>query len=159
MAVNKDTAALVLKALVLVLLGSAGGFGYNLLARDGIYYHGDEDGLLVGLEYARKAFDEGSAVFVDSRSTWAYEEGHVPGAVSLPLEEFDDLAGSRLGDVPVYREIITYCSGTECQSSLSLARKLTEEMGFMRTRAFFQGWPAWVEAGQPVAVVEPEEEP
>ncbi len=149
----------MLKALVLVLLGSAGGFSYNLLARDGIYYYADEDSLLVGLEYAKKAFDDSSAVFVDSRSAWAYEEGHIPGALSLPLEEFDDLAGSRLGDTPIYKEIITYCSGTECQSSLSLAKNLAKDMGFMRTRAFFQGWPAWVEAGYPVEIVELEEGP
>ena len=36
-------------------------------------------------EDARKAFDDGSALFVDVRGTEDYERGHIPGALSIPV--------------------------------------------------------------------------
>ncbi|MEA3231463.1 MAG: rhodanese-like domain-containing protein, partial [Thermodesulfobacteriota bacterium] len=39
---------------------------------------------------ARKLYDSGKFVFVDARSRDDYEEGHIKGAVSLPVGEFDE---------------------------------------------------------------------
>ena len=41
----------------------------------------------VTLEEAKKAFDEGTAVFVDVRASSAYEAAHIPGALSIPSNE------------------------------------------------------------------------
>ena len=47
-------------------------------------------------------------VFVDSRNdkAWAESDVKLPGAVRLPLKE----AGSRAGELPRDRTIITYCT-------------------------------------------------
>jgi len=37
-----------------------------------------------------KIYDSGEAVFVDARSREDYEEGHIKGAVSLPVGQFHD---------------------------------------------------------------------
>ena len=39
---------------------------------------------------AKAIFDDGNALFVDARSQANYEEGHIQGAVSLPLDQFDE---------------------------------------------------------------------
>ncbi len=60
----------------------------------------------ISLEEAKAAFDDGAAVFVDVRSEAAYAEGHIPGALSIPLAELE----SRLGELDPAQWIITYCT-------------------------------------------------
>lgn len=62
----------------------------------------------VAVEDAKAAFDEGTAIIVDVRSRQAYDLGHVTGALSIPLDEFEaDIAGV---DLPKDQWIITYCT-------------------------------------------------
>ena len=42
---------------------------------------------------AKAAFDSGSAVFVDVRDAASYAQGHIPGALSIPLAELAERAG------------------------------------------------------------------
>lgn len=44
----------------------------------------------VRLEEAKAAFDSGEATFVDVRSQTAFAEDHIPGAVSIPLDELQN---------------------------------------------------------------------
>jgi len=44
----------------------------------------------------------------DARSKLSYDLGHVPGAVSLPLEELSN----RLAEIPRDRLVIFYCTGS-----------------------------------------------
>jgi len=60
----------------------------------------------VSLADARAAWVNGSAVFVDVRGEQFYDAGHIPGAVSLPLEELP----SRLNELNPDDWIITYCT-------------------------------------------------
>lgn len=62
----------------------------------------------VSLEKALVAYNAGTAVFVDVRSWQSYEVRHIPGALSIPLDEFEtDIAGI---DLPKGEWIITYCT-------------------------------------------------
>ncbi len=58
----------------------------------------------ISIEEAKNKFDDGSAVFVDTRSQADYEKAHIPGAISMPLRELP----TRLGELPRGKEIITY---------------------------------------------------
>jgi 3-mercaptopyruvate sulfurtransferase SseA len=60
----------------------------------------------VSLEEAKAAFDAKTAVFLDVRSAGSYAAGHVPGALSIPLNEMD----ARLGELDPQQWIITYCT-------------------------------------------------
>ncbi len=60
----------------------------------------------VPLNEAKKAFDLGSAVFIDTRGDPYYSQGHIPGAISLTEEEALD----RLGEFSKTDWIITYCT-------------------------------------------------
>jgi 3-mercaptopyruvate sulfurtransferase SseA len=60
----------------------------------------------VSLEEAKAAYDTKEAVFVDVRDSAAYQENHIPGAVSIPLTELE----ARIGELDPNDWIIAYCT-------------------------------------------------
>ncbi len=60
----------------------------------------------VSLADAKTAYDSGSAVFLDVRSTGDYNNAHVPGALSIPESEIEN----RLAELDPQAWIITYCT-------------------------------------------------
>ncbi|WP_440072827.1 ArsR/SmtB family transcription factor [Streptosporangium sp. OZ121] len=53
---------------------------------------------------------DGKTILIDVRPAVEYVSAHIPGAVSIPLEELR----ARLGEVPVGSEVITYCRSAHC---------------------------------------------
>ncbi|MFQ6098268.1 MAG: rhodanese-like domain-containing protein [Armatimonadota bacterium] len=105
------------------------------------------------LEAAAQAFEAGAALFVDARAAEAYAEGHIPGAISLPLIDFDEVFAHVRERLRAAPRIITYCSGADCRASEYLGDRLVEE-GFEAVEILPEGFPAWEAAGYPVAVGE-----
>ena len=60
----------------------------------------------ITLADAKKAFDEGNVVFVDTRAETTYKAEHIKGAINIPAEAFQ----TRYAEVPKDKKIITYCS-------------------------------------------------
>ena len=58
------------------------------------------------LSTAKSAFDSGEAVFVDVRDQAYFNDAHIPGAKSIPLDEFD----SRMSELDPNDWIILYCT-------------------------------------------------
>jgi len=67
---------------------------------------------------------------IDVRPEREFAEGHLPGALSVPLA---DLA-SRLDELPRDRTIVAYCRGPFCTFSAEAARRL-RELGFDARRS------------------------
>ncbi|MBC7879221.1 MAG: rhodanese-like domain-containing protein [Anaerolineales bacterium] len=62
----------------------------------------------VTVEEAKAALDSGEAIIVDVRGPDAFANSHIPGAISIPLGEFE----SNIANVPLDKDqwIITYCT-------------------------------------------------
>jgi 3-mercaptopyruvate sulfurtransferase SseA len=58
----------------------------------------------VSLADAKAAYDAGTAVFLDVRAGSSYEVSHIPGAVSIPLNELP----TRMGELEQGAWIIPY---------------------------------------------------
>lgn len=86
----------------------------------------------------------GTAVVVDVRPAEEYGAGHIPGAVSVPLE---DLA-RRLKELPARKEVVAYCRGPYCLMAFE-AVKVLRGRG-RRARRLVDGFPEWRAAGLPV---------
>ena len=103
----------------------------------------------ISLQDAAVLFAAGQAVFVDAREAQTYAEGHVQGALSLPLfsfaQEFPALRGRLEG-----RTIITYCDGERCSLSSDLAEALRAQ-GLANVYELRNGWTLWQEQGLPTA--------
>ena len=59
----------------------------------------------ITLADTKKAFDDGSAIFIDARPAEGYKDGHVKGATNLPYGSTDDF-----DKLPKGKTIIVYCS-------------------------------------------------
>ncbi|MFI8193641.1 rhodanese-like domain-containing protein [Streptomyces sp. NPDC085946] len=81
-------------------------------------------------------------VVVDSRSTEAWDQGHVPGAVHLPTALVPERA-ARLLDPAV--PVVTYCWGPGCNGAARAALALAER-GY-RVKEMLGGFEYWVREG------------
>ena len=155
----------LLKTSYIILFGSAIGLIYNAISPSGITLKGNwspkvtADSLVVpygymeetdppdiSLDYAMMKFQSKNTIFLDARYPEDFRAGHVQGAINLPYEEYEDHAPQVLPNLPKDEEIIAYCDGTECETSLLLARELIE-LGYQDVKVFFGGWQEWRDAG------------
>lgn len=56
----------------------------------------------------------GEKVLLDLRPRREFEQGHLPGAINIPLAELE----SRLGELPKDKQILVYCRGPYCESAV-----------------------------------------
>ena len=98
---------------------------------------------------AKKLYDSQKFLFVDARSRDDYDEGHIKGAVSLPVGQFDEKIEAFLEQYPPEKAIATYCSGRTCQDSHRLAQFLLE-FGYTEINVFIDGFPGWQAEGHPI---------
>ena len=98
---------------------------------------------------AKYLFDKDEVLFVDARSQNDYDNGHIPGAVSLPVGQFEERIDSFLNRYPPEQAIVTYCSGRTCEDSHDLAQFLSD-VGFTNVRIFIDGFPGWEAEGYPI---------
>ncbi len=97
---------------------------------------------------ARLLLDNTDVRFVDARNEDAFQQGHITGAIHLPLEN-GVLSESRLTRLKGTRTIITYC---DTQGSCSASRRVASLLfaaGFTDVRVLEGGMPAWIQAKYP----------
>ncbi|WP_244305735.1 rhodanese-like domain-containing protein [Kitasatospora cheerisanensis] len=63
----------------------------------------------------------GRAVALDVRPAEEYAAGHIPGALSIPVDELAD----RIGELPEHTEVVVYCRGAYCALAYDAVRLLT----------------------------------
>ena len=71
------------------------------------YHKFDNDGEVprISLEDAKKEYDAGTAIFVDSRAEMAFDQEHITGAINI--SNFGD---DKVNTLPKNKKIIVYCS-------------------------------------------------
>ena len=67
--------------------------------------HGDE-APRISLADAKKDFDAGKVVFVDTRAEPSYKTEHIKGAINVPADSIQ----TRYTEVPKDKKVIAYCS-------------------------------------------------
>ena len=72
-----------------------------------------------------------------------YKEGHIPGAINLPLNNLEKLAVKNLKKTDV---IVAYCASYHCHAS-TLAAEMLLKMGYKKTVDFKGSKKLWVDSG------------
>jgi len=122
----------------------------NAKAKNGPVVHELE---IDDIAVAKRIFDAGQAVFVDARHPGIYAEGHIQGAIIMPVFLFEEKIGDFKQAFPTSTYLITYCSGRECEDSHELAQLLFEQ-GYERINVFIDGFPEWQSHGYPTSINE-----
>lgn len=80
-------------------------------------------------------------VLIDSRPAGKYHEGHLPKAVSIPLNELEK-DGGKLLPTDLAKTLVFYCGGLSCALSPKSAA-IAVKLGFKDVRMYPEGEPGW----------------
>jgi rhodanese-related sulfurtransferase/predicted transcriptional regulator len=67
----------------------------------------------ITLSELKDRMDKGEVLLLDVRPKEEYEKAHIPGAVSIPIEELED----KLSSLPDNFDVVAYCRGPYCLMS------------------------------------------
>lgn len=96
----------------------------------------------ISIQEASEQFSNG-AFLLDVREQSEWNEGHVEGAVLIPLGELS----SRISELPTDQDILIICRSGNRSGQ---ARDLLRNAGMMNTTSVSGGMNAWISAGLPV---------
>jgi 3-mercaptopyruvate sulfurtransferase SseA len=84
---------------------------------------------------------------LDARPEIFHRLGHVPGALSLPRDDFEKGYAALKAKLEADRSqpIVIYCSGSSCEDS-GLVKKSLAALGFTNLALFEGGWSGWTNA-------------
>src|SRR6516165_4616466 len=85
----------------------------------------------------------GAVTVLDVRPEDEFRQGHLPGALNIPLAQLE----RRLAELPPDREIVAYCRGAWCVLSFEAVAALRQR-GY-QARRLEDGFPEWKVAGLP----------
>jgi rhodanese-related sulfurtransferase len=86
----------------------------------------------------------GQVVVLDVRPHHEYASGHIPGAVSIPVEELEQ----RLAELPADVQVVAYCRGAYCVLAYDAVRLLTRHG--RSAKRLPEGMLEWRLAGMPI---------
>jgi rhodanese-related sulfurtransferase len=90
-----------------------------------------------------------AGLILDARPSIFYRLGHIPGALSLPRDDFEaafQLLQSRIGS-DHSRPLVIYCTDESCADA-SLVKKALTALGYSNVGIFAGGWREWTGAGK-----------
>ncbi len=92
-----------------------------------------------GMENAANYF------WIDARSAAHFQNRHIPGALPLNEDAWDELLPAVLQAWPSRQPAIVYCDSRECEASGDVAKRL-REFGVAPVFVLQGGWEAWLAA-------------
>jgi len=158
----------ILGCVFLLSIGVMLGLGVNAFSPNGIALMGQWDpdmGVVMAGANKAPAVDvvqinnplkvkrlvaSGTITVLDVRWPDIYDQGHIPGALNVPLDDFEEEKEGLLSKVTPGDEILVYCASVACHDSHTFATRLIE-MGFSRVAVYSGGFAEWEEMGFDVA--------
>lgn len=105
---------------------------------------GNVQDYFIGIDEAKKKFDEKSAIFIDAREFVDYRDGHIAGAMSCPKRRFDGAVPKYIREYLPGNAVVIYCHGAECTDSEAVVKRLMAlnlQIGpFYILKDGFPGW-------------------
>jgi rhodanese-related sulfurtransferase len=83
-------------------------------------------------------------MIVDVLSPEKFQEGHLPGAINIPVDQIEKEAEIRINEKAAV--VVVYCGGYSCTASTTATRKLLD-LGYKHTVDFKGDKKAWKDAG------------
>ena len=86
----------------------------------------------------------GNVIWVDARPDEEFARDHVPDAISLNEDRWNDLLSQFLVVWSPGKKVVVYCSSLSCNASREVARRLRREAQLPDVVVLEGGWEAWL---------------
>ena len=90
-----------------------------------------------------------SRIIIDVRHRDIYDQGHLPGALSFPIIDFDQNIRQIITTIKRKEPLLIYCSSSECSDSHSFAAHLIN-LKYTDVKIFSGGFRTWEEDGRKI---------
>ena len=84
-----------------------------------------------------------NAIWVDARPDDEFEKEHVPGAISLNEDRWNELLPQFLPQWSPEKKVVVYCSSQGCNASRDVARRLRNDAQLQNVFVLKGGWEEW----------------
>jgi rhodanese-related sulfurtransferase len=135
----------VREALVLVALAFVPAIGQAIHFRDKVSWQSPipaSESVTVAQARAWGA----NTVWLDARPDEEFARDHVPGALSLNEDHWNELFPQFLATWSPEKKVVVYCSSQNCNASREVARKLRNEAQLKDVFVLQGGWEEWLKA-------------
>lgn len=88
------------------------------------------------------------ALWVDARSGQAFARQHIPGAVALSEDQWEENLPGVVERWQPGTPVVVYCDHRACQSSQAVARRLRRELAIAEVYVLQGGWQSWQEGSR-----------
>ena len=85
-----------------------------------------------------------NAIWADARPDEEFARDHVPGAISLNEDRWNELLPQFLATWSPEKKVVVYCSSQGCNASREVARKLRNEAQLKDIFVLQGGWEEWL---------------
>jgi rhodanese-related sulfurtransferase len=138
-------ASAVRQALLLIALAFVPAVGEAIYFRNKVSWQSrDLASEMVDLDRAQAW--GANAIWVDARPDNEFERDHVPGAIPLNEDRWNELLPAFLGQWSPEKKIVVYCSSQSCNASREVARRLRDEAGLKDVFVLQGGWETWLKS-------------
>src|SRR4029079_8696905 len=97
---------------------------------------------IVDLDLARSWGD--TVVWVDARPDEEFQHDHIPGAILLNEDRWNELLPQFLMQWAPEKKVVVYCSTKSCNLAGDVARRLREEAQLKQVFVLEGGWEEWL---------------
>jgi rhodanese-related sulfurtransferase len=135
--------SLVRQALILAALALVPGLGQAIYFRDRVSWRSPIPASEMITATQARAWG-GNAIWVDARPDEEFARDHVPGALSLNEDRWNELLPQFLAAWSPEKKIIVYCSSQSCNASREVAHRLRNEAQLPNVFVLKGGWEEWL---------------
>jgi len=131
------------QALIIAALALAPAIGQAIYFHDRVSWHSPVPASeMVTVDQARAW--GANAIWIDARPDADYAREHVPGAISLNEDRWNELLPGLLTVWSPDKKLVVYCSSQSCNASREVARRLRDEAQLKNVFVLDGGWEAWL---------------
>jgi rhodanese-related sulfurtransferase len=135
--------ALASQALILAVLALVPGMGEAVYFRHNISWRSAIPPSELATVPQARAWGE-NVIWVDARPEEEFARDHVPGALLLNEDRWNELLPQFLAAWSPGKKIVVYCSSLSCNASREIARRLRREAQLPDVFVLEGGWEAWL---------------
>jgi len=139
----------VRQALILVALAFLPGIGQAIYFRDKVSWKLPVSASEMVTVVQARAWGE-NAIWIDARPDEEFARDHVPGALSLNEDRWNELLPQFLAVWSPEKKIVVYCSSQSCNASREVAHRLRNQAQPPMQNVFVLegGWEEWLKSRQ-----------